>query len=76
VERNEPWDRSPQNNWDTLNEIKVVIADTADPFDRHLFEPGDPYVGAAVKLAATDARRQLLEAASHSESAARCSVCR
>jgi len=50
-----------------LNEIKVVIADTElTPFDHGTYSSRvTPYVGAAVKLAATDARRQLLEAASH-----------
>jgi CO/xanthine dehydrogenase Mo-binding subunit len=49
-----------------LNEIKVVIADTElTPFDHGTYSSRvTPYVGAAVKLAAADARRQLLEAAS------------
>ncbi len=48
-----------------LNEITVVIADTElTPFDHGTYSSRvTPYVGAAVKLAATDARRQLLEAA-------------
>jgi CO/xanthine dehydrogenase Mo-binding subunit len=49
-----------------LNEIKVVIADTElTPFDHGTYSSRvTPYVGAAVKLAASDARRQLMEAAS------------
>lgn len=48
-----------------LNEITVVIADTdLTPFDHGTYSSRvTPYVGAAVKLAATDARRQLLKAA-------------
>ena len=48
-----------------LSEITVVIADTElTPFDHGTYSSRvTPYVGAAVKLAATDARRQLLEAA-------------
>ncbi len=48
-----------------LNEINVVIADTEmTPFDHGTYSSRvTPYVGAAVKLAATDARRQLLKAA-------------
>jgi carbon-monoxide dehydrogenase large subunit len=48
-----------------LNEIRVVIADTElTPFDHGTYSSRvTPYVGAAVKLAATDARRQLLQAA-------------
>ena len=48
-----------------LNEITVVIADTElTPFDHGTYSSRvTPYVGAAVKLAATDARRQLLKAA-------------
>ena len=48
-----------------LNEITVVIADTElTPFDHGTYSSRvTPYVGAAVKLAAADARRQLLEAA-------------
>jgi len=51
----------------TLNEIKVIIADTElTPFDHGTYSSRvTPYVGAAVKLAAVDARRQLLETASH-----------
>src|SRR5262249_31628379 len=49
-----------------LNEITVVIADTeCTPFDHGTYSSRvTPYVGTAVKLAAADARRQLLEAAS------------
>src|SRR5262245_30303445 len=49
-----------------LNEIAVVIADTElTPFDHGTYSSRvTPYVGTAVKLAAGDARRQLLEAAS------------
>jgi CO/xanthine dehydrogenase Mo-binding subunit len=49
----------------TLSDIKVVIADTErTPFDHGTYSSRvTPYVGAAVKLAAADARRQLLEAA-------------
>jgi CO/xanthine dehydrogenase Mo-binding subunit len=48
-----------------LNEVNVVIADTElTPFDHGTYSSRvTPYVGAAVKLAATDARRQLLKAA-------------
>jgi carbon-monoxide dehydrogenase large subunit len=48
-----------------LSEINVVIADTElTPFDHGTYSSRvTPYVGAAVKLAAKDARRQLLEAA-------------
>ena len=48
-----------------LNEITVVIADTElTPFDHGTYSSRvTPYVGAAVKLAATDARRQLLKVA-------------
>jgi nicotinate dehydrogenase medium molybdopterin subunit len=48
-----------------LNEINVFIADTElTPFDHGTYSSRvTPYVGAAVKLAATDARRQLLKAA-------------
>ncbi len=47
--------------------IKVVIADTElTPFDHGTYSSRvTPYVGAAVKLAAADARRQILESASH-----------
>ncbi|HLF23783.1 MAG TPA: molybdopterin cofactor-binding domain-containing protein, partial [Burkholderiales bacterium] len=47
-----------------LSDIKVVIADTErTPFDHGTYSSRvTPYVGAAVKLAATDARRQLLVA--------------
>jgi CO/xanthine dehydrogenase Mo-binding subunit len=50
----------------SLNEINVVIADTElTPFDHGTYSSRvTPYVGAAVKVAASDARRQLLEAAS------------
>ena len=50
----------------SLNEITVVIADTErTPFDHGTYSSRvTPYVGTAVKLAAADARRQLLEAAS------------
>ena len=49
-----------------LSDVKVVIADTElTPFDHGTYSSRvTPYVGAAVKLAAVDARRQLLEAAS------------
>jgi CO/xanthine dehydrogenase Mo-binding subunit len=49
-----------------LDEIKVVIADTElTPFDHGTYSSRvTPYVGAAVKFAAADARQQLLEAAS------------
>ncbi len=49
----------------SLNEIHVVIADTElTPFDHGTYSSRvTPYVGAAVKRAATDARRQLLQAA-------------
>jgi carbon-monoxide dehydrogenase large subunit len=49
-----------------LNQIKVVIADTElTPFDHGTYSSRvTPYVGAAVKLAAADARRQILESAS------------
>jgi CO/xanthine dehydrogenase Mo-binding subunit len=49
-----------------LDEITVIIADTElTPFDHGTYSSRvTPYVGAAVKLAAADARRQLLEAAS------------
>jgi CO/xanthine dehydrogenase Mo-binding subunit len=49
-----------------LNEINVVIADTElTPFDHGTYSSRvTPYVGAAVKLAAADARRQLLKAVS------------
>ena len=48
-----------------LNAITVVIADTElTPFDHGTYSSRvTPYVGAAVKLAALDARRQLVEAA-------------
>jgi CO/xanthine dehydrogenase Mo-binding subunit len=48
-----------------LAEINVVIADTElTPFDHGTYSSRvTPYVGAAVKLAAADARRQLLKAA-------------
>jgi CO/xanthine dehydrogenase Mo-binding subunit len=48
-----------------LFEINVVIADTElTPFDHGTYSSRvTPYVGAAVKLAAKDARRQLLKAA-------------
>jgi len=48
------------------NEIKVVIADTElTPFDHGTYSSRvTPYVGAAVKLASADARRQLLRTAS------------
>jgi len=48
-----------------LNDVKVVIADTErTPFDHGTYSSRvTPYVGAAVKLAAIDARRQLLESA-------------
>jgi CO/xanthine dehydrogenase Mo-binding subunit len=48
-----------------LSEINVVIADTElTPFDHGTYSSRvTPYVGTAVKLAATDARRQLLKAA-------------
>jgi CO/xanthine dehydrogenase Mo-binding subunit len=48
-----------------LNEIHVVIADTElTPFDHGTYSSRvTPYVGAAVKRAATDARQQLLKAA-------------
>jgi carbon-monoxide dehydrogenase large subunit len=47
-----------------LSAINVVIADTElTPFDHGTYSSRvTPYVGAAVKLAATDARRQLLKA--------------
>jgi CO/xanthine dehydrogenase Mo-binding subunit len=50
----------------SLNDINIVIADTElTPFDHGTYSSRvTPYVGAAVKLAASDARRQLLEAAS------------
>ena len=50
-----------------LTDIKVVIADTElTPFDHGTYSSRvTPYVGAAVKLAAADARRQILESASH-----------
>jgi CO/xanthine dehydrogenase Mo-binding subunit len=50
-----------------LSEIKVVIADTErTPFDHGTYSSRvTPYVGAAVKLAAADARRQLFEIAAH-----------
>jgi len=50
-----------------LSDVKVVIADTEfTPFDHGTYSSRvTPYLGAAVKLAAVDARRQLLEAASH-----------
>jgi carbon-monoxide dehydrogenase large subunit len=49
----------------SLNEIQVVIADTElTPFDHGTYSSRvTPYVGAAVKRAATDARQQLLQAA-------------
>jgi CO/xanthine dehydrogenase Mo-binding subunit len=49
----------------SLNEINVVIADTElTPFDHGTYSSRvTPYVGAAVKLAATDARRELVKAA-------------
>jgi CO/xanthine dehydrogenase Mo-binding subunit len=48
-----------------LAEINIVIADTElTPFDHGTYSSRvTPYVGAAVKLAATDARQQLLKAA-------------
>ena len=48
-----------------MSEVRVVIADTElTPFDHGTYSSRvTPYVGAAVKLAAADARRQLLEAA-------------
>ena len=48
-----------------LEEIHVVIADTElTPFDHGTYSSRvTPYVGAAVKLAAADARRQILEIA-------------
>ena len=48
-----------------LSNVKVVIADTElTPFDHGTYSSRvTPYVGAAVKLAAADARRQLLETA-------------
>jgi CO/xanthine dehydrogenase Mo-binding subunit len=48
-----------------LNDIVVVIADTErTPFDHGTYSSRvTPYVGAAVKLAAADARRQLFEIA-------------
>jgi CO/xanthine dehydrogenase Mo-binding subunit len=50
-----------------LSEITIVIADTElTPFDHGTYSSRvTPYVGAAVKLAAADARRQLLEAVAH-----------
>jgi CO/xanthine dehydrogenase Mo-binding subunit len=47
-----------------LNALRVVIADTElTPFDHGTYSSRvTPYVGAAVKRAAVDARRQLLEA--------------
>jgi CO/xanthine dehydrogenase Mo-binding subunit len=49
-----------------LSEINVVIADTElTPFDHGTYSSRvTPYVGAAVKLAAKEARKQLLETAS------------
>jgi CO/xanthine dehydrogenase Mo-binding subunit len=49
-----------------LSEITVVIADTElTPFDHGTYSSRvTPYVGTAVKLAAADARQQLMEAAS------------
>ena len=48
-----------------LSDIQVVIADTElTPFDHGTYSSRvTPYVGAAVKLAAADARRQIVEAA-------------
>jgi CO/xanthine dehydrogenase Mo-binding subunit len=48
-----------------LNQITVIIADTElTPFDHGTYSSRvTPYVGAAVKRAAADARRQLLESA-------------
>jgi CO/xanthine dehydrogenase Mo-binding subunit len=48
-----------------LSKVRVVIADTAlTPFDHGTYSSRvTPYVGAAVKLAASDARRQILEIA-------------
>ncbi|HEV8720293.1 MAG TPA: xanthine dehydrogenase family protein molybdopterin-binding subunit [Candidatus Binatia bacterium] len=48
-----------------LGKVRVVIADTAlTPFDHGTYSSRvTPYVGAAVKLAASDARRQILEIA-------------
>jgi CO/xanthine dehydrogenase Mo-binding subunit len=48
-----------------LSTVKVVIADTElTPFDHGTYSSRvTPYVGAAVKLAAADARRQILEIA-------------
>jgi CO/xanthine dehydrogenase Mo-binding subunit len=50
-----------------LCDVKVVIADTErTPFDHGTYSSRvTPYVGAAVKLAAADARRQLFETAAH-----------
>ena len=50
-----------------LHQIRVIIADTElTPFDHGTYSSRvTPYVGAAVKLAATDARRQLLEIAAN-----------
>jgi CO/xanthine dehydrogenase Mo-binding subunit len=49
-----------------LSDVRVVIADTElTPFDHGTYSSRvTPYVGAAVKLAAADARRQLVDAAS------------
>ena len=48
-----------------LTDIEVIIADTElTPFDHGTYSSRvTPYVGAAVKLAALDARRQLIESA-------------
>jgi CO/xanthine dehydrogenase Mo-binding subunit len=50
-----------------LNQVRVIIADTElTPFDHGTYSSRvTPYVGAAVKLAVVDARRQLLESAAH-----------
>ena len=49
----------------SLSDVEVVIADTErTPFDHGTYSSRvTPYVGAAVKLAAQDARRQILETA-------------
>jgi CO/xanthine dehydrogenase Mo-binding subunit len=50
----------------TLNDVKVVLADTAlTPFDHGTFSSRvTSYVGAAVRLAAADAKKQIVTAAS------------
>jgi len=50
----------------TLNDVKVVLADTAlTPFDHGTFSSRvTSYVGAAVRLAAADAKKQILSAVS------------